>query len=100
MTIAAIAPAVSAAMKPGTSAGRMPENVLVSARAQVTAGFAKSVAVNQNAPPIYAATTPATDDGRMREHVQTNPTNPNVDTNSLSSCDDPCLSWIESDQIG
>ena len=35
-------------MKPGRSAGRMPENVLVSARATATAGLANEVeAVNQ-----------------------------------------------------
>ena len=35
-------------MKTGTSAGRMPENVSVSARAMVTAGLANEVeAVNQ-----------------------------------------------------
>jgi hypothetical protein len=44
-------PTVSAMMKPGTSEGRIPAKVSVSARAIVTAGFAKSVAVNQKAPP-------------------------------------------------
>src|SRR6185436_8014755 len=49
MTISpAIAPQTSAAMNPGRSAGRMPENVLVSERAIATAGLAKDVeAVNQ-----------------------------------------------------
>jgi hypothetical protein len=38
-------------MKPGTSTGRMPENVSVIERARVTAGLAKDVeAVNQYAP--------------------------------------------------
>jgi hypothetical protein len=37
-------------MNPGTSPGRIPANVSVSARAKVTAGFAKDVdAVNQYA---------------------------------------------------
>ena len=44
------APAICAAMKPGASAGRIPEKVLVSERAKVTAGFANDVdAVNQYA---------------------------------------------------
>ncbi len=41
--IAAIAPQSSAAMKPGRSVGRMPENVLVSDRAMATAGLANDV---------------------------------------------------------
>jgi hypothetical protein len=41
--VAARAPATCAAMKPGASAGRIPENVFVSERAKVTAGFAKEV---------------------------------------------------------
>jgi len=37
-----------AAMKPGASAGRIPEKVLLAARARVTAGLANEVdAVNQ-----------------------------------------------------
>ena len=41
-------PTISATMKPGTSTGRMPENVSVSDRAIATAGLAKEVeAVNQ-----------------------------------------------------
>ena len=53
-------------MKPGASAGRMPANVLLSARPTVIAGFAKDVdAVNQYAAPIHAGTRhPAID----REH--------------------------------
>src|SRR5262249_51190992 len=48
--VAAAAPTSCAAMKPGTSAGLMPANVSVSARAIVTAGFANDVdAVNQYA---------------------------------------------------
>ena len=47
-SVAAAAPASCAPMNPGTSAGRMPANVSVSARATVTAGFANDVdAVNQ-----------------------------------------------------
>ena len=45
---AAPAPTSCAPMKPGTSAGRMPANVSVAARASVTAGLANDVdAVNQ-----------------------------------------------------
>jgi hypothetical protein len=48
--VAAKAPASCAAMKRGTSAGRIPANVSDNARAMVTAGFAKDVdAVNQYA---------------------------------------------------
>src|SRR6185437_10501338 len=47
---AAAVPASWASTKPGTSTGRMPANVRVSARATVTAGFANDVlAVNQYA---------------------------------------------------
>src|SRR5262249_61277888 len=46
--VAAAAPRNWAAMKPGTSAGRMPANVSLAARASVTAGLANEVdAVNQ-----------------------------------------------------
>src|SRR5204862_4964231 len=46
--VAARAPAICAAMKPGASDGRIPEKVLVSERAKVTAGFANDVEeVNQ-----------------------------------------------------
>src|SRR3954466_15028132 len=46
--VATAAPASCATMNPATSAGRMPANVSVSARARVTAGFANDVdAVNQ-----------------------------------------------------
>ena len=49
-SVAAAAPTTCAAMKPGTSAGRMPANVSVAARASVTAGLANDVdAVNQYA---------------------------------------------------
>jgi len=48
MSVAAKLPATCAIRKNGTSAGRIPENVLESDRAIVTAGFAKDVdAVNQ-----------------------------------------------------
>src|SRR5262245_14128648 len=47
-SVAAAAPRSCARMKPGASAGRMPANVLLKARARVTAGFANEVeAVNQ-----------------------------------------------------
>src|SRR5688500_2319421 len=39
--VAAPAPRICATMKAGASAGRMPANVSVAARASVTAGFAK-----------------------------------------------------------
>ena len=46
--MAAPAPASWATMKPGTSAGRIPANVSVAARASVTAGLANDVEdVNQ-----------------------------------------------------
>ncbi len=46
--VAATAPTIWAAMKPGACAGWMPENVSVKARATVTAGLANEVeAVNQ-----------------------------------------------------
>ena len=49
-SVATIAPAHCATINSGTSTGRIPENVLVSARATVTAGFANDVdAVNQYA---------------------------------------------------
>ena len=51
-SVATNAPAICAKIKPGTSAGRMPEKVSVMERATETAGFANDVdAVNQ-----YAAT--------------------------------------------
>jgi hypothetical protein len=47
-TVAATAPAVCATTKPGTSMGRMPAKVLVTALAGVTAGLANDVdEVNQ-----------------------------------------------------
>src|SRR5215470_20345213 len=47
-SVAAAAPISCARIKPGASAGRMPANVLLKARASVTAGFANEVeAVNQ-----------------------------------------------------
>ena len=50
-SVAAPAPSSWAITKPGASAGRIPENVLVNDRANVTAGLAKHVdAVNQYAP--------------------------------------------------
>src|SRR3954466_11095574 len=60
-SVAVAAPASCAPMNPGTSPGRMPANVSVSARAIVTAGFANDVdAVNQYAAAIYAATANGT----------------------------------------
>ena len=46
--MAAMAPMIWAAIKPGAAAGMMPENVLVNERAMVTAGLANDVEdVNQ-----------------------------------------------------
>src|ERR1044071_3173006 len=44
--VAAKAPSNCATMNPGASAGRIPENVLVTERAKVTAGFANEVEAN------------------------------------------------------
>ena len=53
--VAAAAPTSCATMNPGASAGRMPANVSVAARASVTAGLANDVdAVNQYAAVMYA----------------------------------------------
>ena len=55
--VAAAAPTNCAAMKPGTSAGRMPLKVSLAALARVTAGLANDVdAVNQYAAVMYAPT--------------------------------------------
>ena len=89
-SVAAAAPASCAPMNPGTSAGRMPANVSVSARATVTAGFANDVdAVNQYAAAMYAATANGTASARRREHPQITDSRPNVATNSLTSCAGP-----------
>ncbi len=58
-------------MKAGTSAGRIPANVLVAARAIVTAGLAKLVdAVNQYAAVMYAPTANGTAIARLRATPQ------------------------------
>ena len=55
-------------MKPGASAGRMPANVSLAARASVTAGLAKDVDdVNQYAAVMYAPTAKGTALGRRRD---------------------------------
>ena len=54
-------------MKAGTSSGRIPEKVLVSERARVTAGFANDVdAVNQYAAVMYAPTANGVAEERVR----------------------------------
>src|SRR4029079_304548 len=84
--VAAAAPAICATTNPGTSDGRIPANVSVSARANVTAGFANDVdAVNQYAAAMYAATANGAASGRRREHPRITDTRPNVATNSLTS---------------
>src|SRR6266481_4694663 len=83
-TVAAIAPHICAAMKRGTSTGRIPAKVSDTARAMVTAGFANEVEeVNQYAAVIYAPTANGTLLARTREHPQITASNPNVATNSL-----------------
>ena len=58
-------------MKPGASAGRMPANVSLAARASVTAGLANDVDdVNQYAAVMYAPTANGTALGRRRTHPQ------------------------------
>jgi hypothetical protein len=55
--VAAAAPTNCAAMKPGTSAGRMPLKVSLAALARVAAGLANDVdAVNQYAAVMYTPT--------------------------------------------
>src|SRR5215467_6910188 len=77
--VAAAAPTAWLTKNAGTSAGRIPANVSVAARAIVTAGFANDVdAVNQYAAVIYAATANATARGRRRAHPQITHINPNV----------------------
>src|SRR5437868_957048 len=84
--VAATAPKTCAAMKPGTSSGRIPANVSVAARARVTAGLANDVdAVNQYAAVVYAPTASATISGRRREQPQMTVSNPKVATNSLKT---------------
>src|SRR5437867_4371144 len=85
--VAEPAPRSCAAMKPGTSAGRIPANVSVADRASVTAGFANEVeAVNQYAAVMYAATANGMAEERSRAQPQTTASRPNVATNSLNAC--------------
>ena len=77
-------------MNAGTSAGRIPANVSVIARAIVTAGFANDVdAVNQYAPVMYAPTANGTAADRRREQPQITAKSPNVATASLKACGEP-----------
>ena len=74
-----------AIMKPDTSEGRMPENVLVRDRAIVTAGFANDVeAVNQYAPVMYAPTANGTASDPTLLQPQITESSPNVAMNSLN----------------
>ena len=71
-------------MNPGASAGRMPANVSLAARARVTAGLANDVDdVNQYAAVMYAPTANGTTSGRRRTQPQMTARSPNVATNSL-----------------
>src|SRR2546427_12755989 len=82
VNVAAAAPAICAATKPGTSAGRIPANVSLSERARVTEGFAKDLqAVNQQAAGKQAATAKGTAAGRSRTHPQIAARRPNRATN-------------------
>src|ERR1700722_8113554 len=88
-------------MKPGTSLGRMPENVSVIERASVTAGFANDVDdVNQYAPVMYAPTANGTADERSRAQPQITHSKPNVATNSLNNCAPPALTWRDALKTG
>ena len=88
--VAAAAPTNWAAMKPGTSAGRMPLKVSLAALAKVTAGLANDVdAVNQYAAVMYAPTAKGTTDLRSREQPQITESNLKVAMNSLNICGVP-----------
>src|SRR5262245_24900984 len=77
-------------MNAGASAGRIPANVSVAARARVTAGLANEVdAVNQYAAVMYDATANGTADDLRRAQPQITARSPNVATNSLNACDGP-----------
>ena len=84
--VAANAPAICAAMNPGTSVGRIPANVSLRHRAIVTAGFANEVdAVNQYAAVMYRPTAKGTIPERDREQPQMTDNSPKVATNSLNN---------------
>ena len=84
--VAARAPAIWAAMKPGTSLGLIPANVSLKDRAIVTAGFANEVdAVNQYAAVMYNPTAKGTIPAREREQPQMTDNRPKVATNSLNN---------------
>src|SRR4029434_4888176 len=88
VTTARSDPTAAPATKPGTSAGLIPANVLVSDLAIAIAGFANEVdAVNQYAAPIHAATSHATSVGRRRP--RTTITRPNVAITSESHWEGP-----------
>src|SRR5437764_11885002 len=85
----------------GTSIGRMPVNVFVTARARVTAGFANEVDdVNQYAAVIYAPTANGTTADRCREQLQITASRPNVATNSLSASGKPARTCSDTEKIG
>ena len=83
-------------MKGGTSTGRMPANVLLAARAIVTAGFANDVDdVNQYAAVMYAPTANGTAVLLRRTQPQITESNPNVATNSLTNCAPPARTCVD-----
>src|SRR5688572_7871272 len=99
--VAAAAPASCATTKPGTSAGRMPANVSLAARASVTAGFANEVdAVNQYAAMMYAATVTGTAAALRRAQPQMTASSPNVATNSLNIWAPPARTRWEAKKSG
>ena len=99
--VAAAAPTVCPTRKPGTSTGRIPANVFVSARASVTAGLANDVdAVNQYAAVMYAPTANGTASGRRRAHPQITESRPNVATASLRIWGNPLLACCDHEYTG
>src|SRR5476649_502732 len=96
---AANAPTACPTMNAGTSTGRIPENVSVSERAIVMAGFANDVdAVNQYAAPIHAATIHGA--SSERRCPSTTMSNPKVATDSASHCAGPVRMCAESCHSG
>jgi hypothetical protein len=99
--VAPAAPKSWAAIKLGTSAGRMPLNVSVAALARVTAGLAKEVdAVNQYAAVMYVPTAKGTADERSREQPHITDSNPKVAINSLKTCEMPLRACRDEDKSG
>src|SRR2546421_6774830 len=100
-SVAALAPTSWATTKTGTSAGRIPANVSLAARASVTAGFANDVdAGNQYAAGMYAATANGTVADRDRAQPQMTASRPNVATNSLNIWAPPARACREAKKRG